>query len=77
MCGGLPQCGFQGAFFHVPQSSRTPSLNVGNAPVIPLVLLENVGGDDHLRVWLGCGDDALQSCGMNFLVQYFRDDTTY
>ncbi|VVC94300.1 unnamed protein product [Leptidea sinapis] len=36
MCGGHPQCGFQGAFFHI-----------------------------------------LQSCGMNFLVRCFQDDTTW
>ncbi|VVC94974.1 unnamed protein product [Leptidea sinapis] len=69
MCGGPPQCGFQGAFFHVLQScgmsflvrcfrddttwvpskkARTPSLKAGNAPVIPLVLQEIVGGGDHL-----------------------------
>ncbi|VVD01378.1 unnamed protein product [Leptidea sinapis] len=71
MCGGPPQCGFQGSFFHVPQSlgmiflmrcfrddttwvpskkAPTPSLKAGNAPVIPLVLQENVCGGDHLTI---------------------------
>ncbi|VVC98598.1 unnamed protein product [Leptidea sinapis] len=49
MCGGPPQCGFQGAFFHVLQSCGMSFLvRCRHALVIPLVLQENVGGGDHL-----------------------------
>ncbi|VVC94036.1 unnamed protein product [Leptidea sinapis] len=54
MCGGPSQCAFQGAFFHVLQSCgmsflvRSRTFKASNAPVIPLVLQENVSGGDHL-----------------------------
>ncbi|VVD03722.1 unnamed protein product [Leptidea sinapis] len=53
MCGGPPQCDFNEFSSHTTKLcneilSRTPSLTIGNAPVISLLLQENVGGDDHL-----------------------------
>ncbi|VVC91415.1 unnamed protein product [Leptidea sinapis] len=80
--------------------ARTPSLKTGNAPVIPVVLQENVGGGDHLTpgdpyarlssfsikkkssigfkrmnlILKKRRNHVLQSCGMSFLVRYFPDD---